>query len=160
MNFDFITTDILVYTLISLLIITVILILLIIRLEIKLRGILRGKNAKTLEDTINSLGNEIKNLHVSREEIETYLKSAEKRIKRSTQGIATVRFNPFKGTGSGGNQSFATAFVDEHGDGVVISSLYSRDRMSVYAKPLNNHKSEFELTTEEKEAVKKASLNN
>ncbi len=156
--FDFITTDILMYALLATIIITIILIIWVIRLEIKLHRMLRGKNAKTLEDTINSLSNEVRNLHVSREEIEKYLASAETRIKRSTQGIATVRFNPFKGTGVGGNQSFATAFIDENGDGVVISSLYSRDRMSVYAKPLEKYKSEFELTTEEKEAIRKAKI--
>ena len=156
--FNFITTDILVYSLIAIIIITIILLIWNIRLEIRLKRMLRGKNAKTLEDTINTFSNEIKSLHESGEEIQNYLTNAEKRIKRSTQGIATVRFNPFKGTGSGGNQSFATAFINEHGNGVVISSLYSRDRVSVYAKPIEKYKSEFELTSEEKDAIKKAKI--
>ncbi|MFC1614978.1 DUF4446 family protein [Patescibacteria group bacterium] len=156
--FDFITTDILVYIIIAITAIMILLLAWNIRLEIRLRRMLLGKNAKTLEDTINTFSNEIESLHKSREEVQNYLKSAEKRIKRSMQGIATVRFNPFKGTGSGGNQSFATAFIDENGNGVVISSLYSRDRMSVYAKPIEKYESEFELTAEEKEAIKKARL--
>ena len=71
-------------------------------------------------------------------------------------GVETVRFNPFKGDGSGGNQSFSTAFVNEEGDGVVISSLYSRERVSVFAKPVKKMSSEYEMTAEEKESLQKA----
>ena len=46
--------------------------------------------------------------------------------------------------------------MDEKGDGVVISSLYSRDKVSVYAKPLVEGKSEYELSEEEKDVVSKA----
>jgi len=41
---------------------------------------------------------------------------------------------------------------------VVLSSLYARDRMSIFAKPVKNNKSEYELTEEEKEALKKAEV--
>ena len=84
------------------------------------------------------------------------LETVEKRLKRSVQAVGTVRFNPFRGDGSGGNQSFASAFVSEKGDGVVISSIYSRDLVGIYAKPVENGVSRFELTQEEKEAVTKA----
>jgi len=39
---------------------------------------------------------------------------------------------------------------------VVFSTLYSRDRVGVYAKPVQNDASSFELTGEEKEAILKA----
>jgi len=77
----------------------------------------------------------------------------EKRLRKSVQSVHTVRFNPFKGTGGGGNQSFATSFLNEEGDGVVLSSIYSRDRVSIFAKPVKKHSSEYELSEEEKEAV-------
>ena len=48
--------------------------------------------------------------------------------------------------------------LDEDGNGVVLSSLYSRERMSVFAKPIKNNKSEYELTAEEKEALKGAEV--
>jgi hypothetical protein len=67
--------------------------------------------------------------------MEEYLTTVEKRLKKSIQGVETVRFNPFKGTGAGGNQSFSTAFVNEKGDGVVLTSMYARDRISMFAKP-------------------------
>jgi len=128
----------------------------VIRLEFKFSRILRGKNARDLEDTIVALGKEVTALHLSRKQTEEYLAEAEKRIKRSVQGVNTVRFNPFKGSGAGGNQSFATALLNENGDGVVLSSLYSRERVSVYAKPIHAFSSEYELTAEEKQAIKDA----
>ena len=48
--------------------------------------------------------------------------------------------------------------LNEDGDGVVFSSLYSRERTSIYAKPIKNGKSEYELTKEEQEALKKAEV--
>lgn len=68
--------------------------------------------------------------------------------------VHTVRFSPFKS--EGGQQSFATAFLNDHGDGVVISSLYTREKVGIYAKPLNKFTSEYELTEEEIEAINKA----
>ena len=53
-------------------------------------------------------------------------------------------------------QSFAVALLSENGDGAVLSSLYARDRMSVFAKPVKNFSSEFEMTEEEKEVLARA----
>ena len=39
-----------------------------------------------------------------------------------------------------------------------MSSLYSRERMSVFAKPIKGGVSEYELSSEEKEALKKAEV--
>ena len=62
-----------------------------------------------------------------------------------------------KGDGSGGNQSFATGFLSEEKNGVIISSMYSRDHVSVFAKPIKNFISEQgELTAEEKDALNHA----
>lgn len=125
--------------------------------EKRLRGLLSGKNGKSLEDTILNLKDRLEKLEEEKSEIKKYLATAEKRLRRSVQGIETVRFNPWKGTGSGGNQSFATAMINEDGNGVVISSIYSRERVSVYAKPILENSSPYELSDEEREAVKKAS---
>ncbi len=125
------------------------------RLEIRMRRLLRGKNAKTLEDSILSILKELKDLKQFTIDMESYLTTVENRVKKSIQGVETVRFNPFKGTGSGGNNSFSTAFINQKGDGVVLTSMYARDRISMFAKPVKAFASEFELTDEEKESVEK-----
>ena len=125
-------------------------------LERRMKKLLAGKDAQSLEETIVALGNDIRALEKFRGDTEGYIKTADKRIKRSIQGVETIRFNAFKGTGDGGNQSFAIALLSENGDGTVISSLFARDRMNIFAKPVKNFTSEFEMTEEEKDAVKRA----
>lgn len=129
---------------------------LVIRLEIKMKKFLKSKGAENIGETLTAHSNDLKEIKKFRELLEEYLKDSEKRLRRSVQAVNTIRFNPFKGTGSGGNQSFATAFVNEDGDGVVISSLYSREHVSVFSKPIKDNSSEFELTEEEKIALNKA----
>lgn len=109
----------------------------------------------SFEESLNVLTAEMKEVRDFRSELEKYLKLAEARLRKSVRGVGVVRFNPFT-SGQGGNQSFASAFLDEGFDGVVFSTLYSRDRVGVYAKPIEKGASSFELTDEEKEAIEKA----
>jgi hypothetical protein len=127
----------------------------VIYLWTRVSGLLRGKDASSLEDTMRALIKETESLNKSRKEMENYLTQVEKRLRRSISSIGTVRFNPFHGS-SGSNQSFASAFLNEEGNGVVFSSLYSRDRVSIFAKPLAKGASAYELTGEEKEAIAKS----
>ena len=154
MNIPFTTETILIIILfLALAIITYV----VFRLDNKLRKFLVNEKAETLSDSISTMEAGIRGLENFKDEVEKYLVSVEKRLKKSTQGIYTVRFNPFKGTtGSGGNQSFATAFLNESGDGVVVSSLYAREHVSIFAKPVVNGASEYELSDEEAQAIKEA----
>ncbi len=125
----------------------------LIRLEIKLRRLCRGAKGADLESAINALGKDITSLRGFEKESKEYFKNVEKRLRRSTQASETVRFNAFGGNGLGGNQSFATALINENGDGTIVSSLYSRERVSVFSKPINKFGSEIELTEEERSAI-------
>ncbi len=126
----------------------------IIRLEVKIHRLLIGKNSHSLEDSIVSAHDNLDKLNAFQKEAIDHFVNVEKRLSRSVQAVETIRFNPFKGTGEGGNQSFSTALISENGSGVVISSLYSRDRVSIFSKPLEKFGSTFELTDEEKEVIK------
>ncbi len=125
-------------------------------IELRLKKLFRGKKAGDLEEVMQSLGEDLKNLHISREKTENYLKEVEERLKKSLKRVGIVRFNPFKGSsGQGSNQSFSIALLDEQGDGAVISALYTRDNIKVYAKPVIEYKSEYSLSEEENEAIRK-----
>ena len=125
-----------------------------IRLNIRLKKVLLGKKGQDLEETLIALVRGMENLDGRSTKAEQIIMELDERLKKSIQKVHTVRFNPFRDQGS--NQSFTTALMDESGDGVVISSLYSRDKVSVYAKPLNHYESEYELSGEEREAIEKA----
>ena len=139
--------------------VALLLIIWIVRLEVKMRRLLRGGDGKSLEEIINNAHKSIAELQEFQKDSIEYFKNVESRLRRSVQSVEMIRFNPFKGEGVGGNQSFCTAFLNEKGDGAVISSLYSRDRVSIFSKPLAGFESTFELTDEEKEVLETAKKN-
>lgn len=71
------------------------------------------------------------------------------------QKVGLARFNPFED--AGGDQSFALALLDNHGSGVVLSSLHGRDVTRMYSKPVREGKEAgYEFSDEEKSAIGKA----
>ena len=132
----------------------ILLVVWLILLERRIARLVAGSDARSLEETINKNQTDLEKLYAFREEVRDELARLDERIKKKIHGVKTLRFNPFQGTGSGGNQSFATALLDEKGDGVVLSTLYSREKMSIFAKPIKNRTSEFDLTEEEQEVLK------
>ncbi len=132
-------------------------IVLLLLLRRRLARLALGRGG-SIEESIAILTRENKELKEFRGELELYLKNAESRLRGSVRGVGLVRFNPFE-QGQGGNQSFALALLDERGHGAVVSTLYARDRVGVYAKPIEAHGSTFDLTPEEKEALVVAKKN-
>ena len=137
-------------------VVSVTLLVLVILMHLKLKRFLVGIDSDHIGKSLDSVSADLKELQEFRKGMEDYLTSVERRLKKSVQSVQTVRFNPFKGTGGGSNQSFSTAFLTEEGDGVIISSLYSREHVSVFSKPVKKHASEFELSEEEKESLEGA----
>lgn len=124
--------------------------------ERRLKRFFLGHKAKDLEDTILSLEEDIRALQKSKENTEKELEVINRKLRKSIRGLQAIRFNPFPDQGS--NQSFAIGILNEEGDGLVLSSLYSRERMSVFAKPIKAGKSIYELSAEEKEALSQAKV--
>ncbi|MDQ5949815.1 MAG: hypothetical protein QG563_322 [Patescibacteria group bacterium] len=144
-------TSIILYGAIVLLVINIIW---LVRMEMRLKKVFRGKHAQDLEEIMSGLRKDIDTLHTLERDLDVRSKNMDARIRTSLRGIDTIRFNPFKDQGS--NQSFAIGLLNEEGTGVVISSLYSRDRVSVFAKPIKKGQPEYDLTEEESIVFKNA----
>lgn len=138
--------------------VAIIFIVWIIYLEYRLRKLLIGKNSETIDDSLNTLKKRMDIMKAFKDDTENKIKQMDSRIKKSITGVDVVRFNPFKSAG-GGNQSFAAAFLNESEDGAVISSLYSREHVSIFGKPIKKGSSSFELSEEEKMAITGAKKN-
>ena len=54
---------------------------------------------------------------------------------------------------AGGQLSYSAAFLDEAGDGVVLSALNGRAETRSYAKPVRGGRSEHHLSDEERAAI-------
>jgi hypothetical protein len=68
--------------------------------------------------------------------------------------VAVVRYDAFGDMG--GRLSFSAALYDDHGDGLVISSINGRSETRTYAKALVGRQSDHTLSPEEKEAIEAA----
>lgn len=88
------------------------------------------------------------------EELRNRIIALEAALPKNIRKIGLVRYNPFSDTG--GDQSFALALLNNHNDGIIISSLYGREINRVYAKPIQNRTSQYQLTEEEKTAIQNA----
>ena len=144
-------------TLIAIIALAVVVLILIIHafvLEKRLKKLLQGKNAQSLENVIIDMQERINTNAAYCSKNESAINTLISKIKKSIRNVQTLRFKPFEDAGS--NQSFAIAIVDDEQNGVVLSSLYTRDRMSVFAKPIKNGFSEYELTNEEKNVLESA----
>lgn len=88
------------------------------------------------------------------EQVEKTVKRIEQITAKSISRVSLIRFNAFADVGS--NLSFSAAFLDSHGDGIVLTSIYGRDESRPYAKVVQHGKSSFPLSLEEEEAIKQA----
>jgi hypothetical protein len=125
----------------------------IIILNSRLKKFLHGVGAQNMGDSLVFFKKELNAHNQFIDTTNARLKDIDTRLARSIQSVETVRFNPFKGTGLGGAQSFATVFLNENGDGLVLSSLSARDRLSVFSKPIASFKPQFELSEEESQIL-------
>lgn len=121
----------------------------------RVRKIFQKSKIGNIEELIGSQSETLKNLVLFKEDTTKYLQVLDGRIKSKINTSATTRFNPFVGEGIGGNQSFTSVFADEEGNGVVLTSMHTRERTNMFAKPLTKWKSEYELGGEEIETIKK-----
>ena len=68
--------------------------------------------------------------------------------------VHTVRYDAFDDMG--GHMSFSSAFLDEHGDGMVITAINGRADTRVYAKAVRAGDSPHNLSDEEHRAIRQA----
>lgn len=113
-----------------------------IQMDDALRGILEGhqKQLQRLEAAVRSLN--------------ATNRRQEGLIEGSVQRIGLIRYDAFEDVG--GRLSFSCALLDEHGTGVVMTSINGRQDTRVYAKPITHGTSTYNLSVEEEEAIRQA----
>lgn len=118
------------------------------------KALVGGTSGGNLEHVLNDHIAEMRAVSGRVRDLDNLFRQVETASRHSLQWVGMLRFNPFQDTG--GDQSFALALVDGEGNGLVISSLHSRDYTRVYAKPVKNWESTYQLSGEEKEALSRA----
>lgn len=88
---------------------------------------------------------------VTMEALEPRLKTVEGIADASVHKVGFLRYNPFADTG--GENSFVLALLDRNNTGVVMSSLYLREGMRLYAKKVVGGKPQQQVSEEEKRVL-------
>ncbi len=97
-----------------------------------LKDLAKGVTKKDLLSVLRQISD---SLSVASQKIETNQQAIEQLKQASMthfQKSGFVRFNPFSDTG--GDQSFSFCLLDQQNNGIVITSLHSRNTTRLYAK--------------------------
>ncbi len=125
-----------------------------LRYQKRLTELFSGNSMGNLDEVLAKQHKSIQNHSKNLKELGEILGEIVEQNKVHVQHIGVVRFNPFGDTG--GNLSFSVALLDALQNGIVISSLHSREGTRIYAKALKFGKSESNLTDEEQSAIDQA----
>ena len=111
----------------------------------------KGKN---IEEDLENYIYRVEKVEKQNSDLQLICKEISNQMSGCIQKIGIVRYNAFKDTGS--DLSFALALLDENNTGVVMNGIYSREMSNIYAKPVENGKSSYTISAEEKLAIDKA----
>ncbi|TES96945.1 DUF4446 family protein [Patescibacteria group bacterium] len=118
------------------------------------RQILKGVKIGNLEEALLEQVKKIEKNSADIKELSEFAQEISDTADICIKKVALIRFNPFED--AGGDQSFAVEVLDTFDNGVIISSLHSRDGTRVYAKPITKGRTKHHLSDEEKAVLKKA----
>lgn len=140
-------------------VINILLLILYVYNQVKLRKI--NKNYKTfmkklgngnnIDDMLKKYIDRVEEVNEKNEEIIKYCNRLDKDISLCIRKVGMVRYSAFKDTGS--DLSFALALLNDNNDGVLLNGIYSREMSNIYAKQVNEGKTNSKLTEEEKHAL-------
>ena len=149
------------YILIGLSVCCVVLLVLVIISLCKLKkvkrrvdALTRGKDTESLEDIILSYLKRVESLEEGEEITRAALTAIKDNLKITYQKKGLVKYDAFREMS--GALSYSLALLDKENNGVLISSMYSREGCYTYAKDIVNGESKINLSEEEAEALKQA----
>lgn len=114
-------------------------------------------NGTNLDEMLRVYLDDVRAIKKDNSEIKAYYTKLDSDIASCIQKIGLVRYNAFKDVGS--DLSFAIALLDREDNGVVLNGLYGSDSSNIYAKPIKNGVSSYQLSEEEKYAIEIAEQN-
>lgn len=121
------------------------------KLKSKYYKFMNGLSGANIEELLEDSINKVNGVIEKNKDLEYELNTVKRSVNYCIQKVGVVRYNAFDNVGS--DLSFSIALLNNNDDGFVISSLYSRDSSSTYAKPVTGAKSKYALSAEELQAI-------
>lgn len=124
------------------------------KLRRRIDSLTRGKDAESLEDTMLGFFEKIEALEDAEDKMHRDIRAIKENLKITYQKSALVKYDAFREMS--GALSYSLALLDKDNNGVMITSMYSREGCYTYAKDIKNGECELNLSEEEEEALKQA----
>jgi len=115
---------------------------------------MRGKDGKTLEESMRDRFSEVDTILKVTKQNRMDIREINKKIEKSYQKSGIVKYDAFNEMG--GKLSFAIAMLDSKNSGWIINAMHSREGCYTYVKEIVKGESYVELAEEEAEALDKA----
>lgn len=115
---------------------------------------MRGKNAKSMENEIIGIFEDINFLKISDEKSSSDIKSIKENLTKAYQKVGIVKYDAFREMG--GKLSFSIALLNDMNTGFIINSVHSSEGCYTYTKEIVGGEAFLTLGEEEKEALDKA----
>lgn len=126
----------------------------LLRYQRNQRVIMGSRGTVDIVERVAAVDEKLTNVRLALEDLTLLARDHDVRIDSSLAGVGIVRFDAYHDLG--GRQSTAVAFLNHLGDGVVITTVVSRDFARMYVKLLKNGEPDIPLAPEEIEAVEQA----
>jgi len=150
-----------IYIIIGLIILVFILMIIIIitytslnKIETRYRKLMRGVNKKNLEDIVVSYLDKIEEVKEQNDIMKEMYEQINEKLTTCVQNTSMIRYKAFEDMGS--DLSFSIALLDGNSSGVILTSIYSRNESTTYAKPVDKGISRYELSKEENKVLEQA----
>lgn len=117
-------------------------------------GLLGGAGAEPATRRVANLEAAAATAERERAGLTARVEALEKVAQSETPRIGFLRYNAFDDVGS--DQSYALALLTRDGDGVVLSSIYSREETRTYGKAVTKFQTPQEASSEELKAIAQA----
>lgn len=149
------------YIMIGILTVPVIMIILYIICIVKMEKLrkaydcfMKGKDMESMEDILMKQFDRIEILEEADREKRRELNSLQSMMQNTYQKAGLVKYDAFREMS--GKLSYALALLDQNDNGIIVTSIYSREGCFSYAKAVVMGESSINLSEEEQEALKKA----
>jgi hypothetical protein len=103
---------------------------------------------------VSAMDDKLANMRLAIEDLSLAARDHDVRIDTCLSRVGIVRFDAYQDLG--GRQSTAVAFLNSLSDGVVVTTVVSRDFARMYVKLLKDGAADIPLAPEEAEAVEQA----
>ena len=124
------------------------------RLKASYNSFMKGKDGRTLEDSIFERFEELDNLTASTLKNRQAIRKINEEMMSNLQKVGILKYDAFHEMG--GKLSFALTLLDGNNSGYIINSMHSREGCYNYIKEIVKGESYIELSEEEAESLERA----